>query len=334
MINKGDGNMTNRIVVLIKRLYKISNEFGARAAIEIMLSKVQNDVTKYIDVIMHYLKPYVEYSLASYSEIESGEMTKKVPIWIFWWQGYENMPEICKCCYESVKRQLPDNADLILVTKDNYRKYVDVPDEIIYKVDRGIFTLTLFSDWLRNALIVKHGGFWIDSTIYCVNKIDEDFLEDNQYWSIKKIYRGSDRYSVGRTVTKCMWGGFIQKAPKGSRINQLVLSALTRYMLDHNVLLEYFIQNFIIRILYEIDANVRISIDNIPFSNKNLYLLADKMNDAFNSDEWANIKEDTTFFKLSWKSDYVKETERGEKTFYYYILNERANPPAMLGRIM
>ena len=105
-------------------------------------------------------------------------------------------------------------------------------------------------------------------------------------------------------------------------------------MLDHNVLLEYFIQNFIIRILYEIDANVRISIDNIPFSNKNLYLLADKMNDAFNSDEWANIKEDTTFFKLSWKSDYVKETERGEKTFYYYILNERANHPAMLGRIM
>ena len=37
----------------------------------------------------------------------------KIPIWICWWQGEKKMPDLIRICFESVKRNLPDQNVLL-----------------------------------------------------------------------------------------------------------------------------------------------------------------------------------------------------------------------------
>ena len=53
-------------------------------------------------------------------------------IWICWFQGIENAPELVKACYNSVLKNYKDK-EIIVLTEENYKKYVDMPEHIIKK---------------------------------------------------------------------------------------------------------------------------------------------------------------------------------------------------------
>ena len=53
-------------------------------------------------------------------------------IWVFWWQGIDNAPELVKLCIESIKKNL-DNHELIIIDKNNLEKYINLPDYIYQK---------------------------------------------------------------------------------------------------------------------------------------------------------------------------------------------------------
>ena len=86
-------------------------------------------------------------------------------IWIFWWQGYDTAPLLVKKCIDSIIKNA-GNHPVILITKENWKNYADIPDYIIEKVEKGIITLTHFSDILRMSLVSEHGGLWLDATIF------------------------------------------------------------------------------------------------------------------------------------------------------------------------
>ena len=52
-------------------------------------------------------------------------------IWVFWGQGEAQMPVLVKACY---KQLISLNGNIVLVTKENLRDYVDIPKEIYHKV--------------------------------------------------------------------------------------------------------------------------------------------------------------------------------------------------------
>ena len=86
-------------------------------------------------------------------------------IWILWWQGIENAPQVVKKCYESVKEWLSD-WNIVLLDEDNYTKYVTLPDFIMDKFKKGIIPMAQFSDLLRLELLINRGGMWMDSTVF------------------------------------------------------------------------------------------------------------------------------------------------------------------------
>ena len=47
---------------------------------------------------------------------------RNIYVWVFWWQGEDQMPELVKKCYQSLKRQLYDKK-IVLITKDNINDY-------------------------------------------------------------------------------------------------------------------------------------------------------------------------------------------------------------------
>lgn len=93
-------------------------------------------------------------------------------IWMCWWQGLDNAPEIVKACIDSVRRNA-GNREVIIITEENVSKYIIFPDWILEKVKKGIITKTNLSDLLRLSLLASYGGIWLDSTFFCTGTLDK-----------------------------------------------------------------------------------------------------------------------------------------------------------------
>ena len=75
------------------------------------------------------------------------------------------MPPVVRSCYKSVLKNA-EKHPVILITENNITEYVDIPQYIYEKIREKKMTLTHFSDILRENLLYKHGGIWMDATIY------------------------------------------------------------------------------------------------------------------------------------------------------------------------
>ena len=91
-------------------------------------------------------------------------------IWVCWLQGFEIAPEIVKKCVDSVKRNMP-KYEVRVLTAENIFEYVTLPEHIVRKYQKGTITFTHFSDILRTALLVQHGGIWFDATVLLTDEL-------------------------------------------------------------------------------------------------------------------------------------------------------------------
>ncbi len=62
-------------------------------------------------------------------------------VWLCWWQGIDNAPALVQRCVESIQRNVKEH-DVIILTDENYRRYVDIPDWIVEKYHNGIISRT------------------------------------------------------------------------------------------------------------------------------------------------------------------------------------------------
>jgi hypothetical protein len=86
-------------------------------------------------------------------------------IWVLWYQGIDNAPEIVRACVRSIRNHAGD-SEVILLTSANLSDYILLPDFVIEKYKRGIITSANFADILRYSLLALYGGIWMDATIF------------------------------------------------------------------------------------------------------------------------------------------------------------------------
>ena len=90
-------------------------------------------------------------------------------IFIIWFQGYDNMPEICKLCYKSWIYHNP-TWNIHFIDETNITDYIGEKKHNKFKM---ITPIQCYADAVRLELIHKHGGLYIDSTIYCTLSLDK-----------------------------------------------------------------------------------------------------------------------------------------------------------------
>lgn len=117
-------------------------------------------------VIYTYLKKKYARFLKSYRPFRNEAHEYSNIIWWCWLQGEESAPPLCKACLESLRKNLPEKK-IIVVTEGNFTDYAEFPPFIMKKYRKGIISRTHFSDLLRLELLLRHGGTWIDATVYC-----------------------------------------------------------------------------------------------------------------------------------------------------------------------
>ena len=97
-------------------------------------------------------------------------------VWMYWEQGFKNAPELVKFCKKSWEKYA-DNK-IIFLDKDKLEDYLP-KDEIEPLFDKGVH-IQIRSDLIRLKLLLRYGGVWTDSTVFC--------SEDYHSWLLKEIH--------------------------------------------------------------------------------------------------------------------------------------------------
>lgn len=264
---------------------------------------------KYASIIKWLDKRYgkeADKSIRDYSNHSKIQETS--PIWIFWWQGEETMPPIVKSCYRSVLRN-SENHPVILITEQNIKDYVDIPQYIYDKIESKKMTLTHFSDILRENLLFKYGGIWMDATIYMSAPFSKEMYE-YEYFSIKGAFKEWE------------WTGFFQAAGKGSIFGKVVSYLFNCYWKEHDCLISYLLIDCFLAVARKHSMEIDEMIEKLPQKDASIFLLNDMYLDKeYNENEMKNLMEKTNLHKLSYK--FTHKTKINERdTFWGKILDE------------
>lgn len=236
---------------------------------------------------------------------------KSNKIWICWFQGIENAPELVKACYNSVLKNYKDK-EIIVLTEENYKKYVDMPEHIIKKWEKGYITFAHFSDILRIELLSKYGGLWLDSTIFTTKRSELVFNENIELFVFKQV--DLDRKN-SLSVVASNW---LIYANKDNNIINLTKKLLYYYWEDYNYAINYNIFHIFFKLATEVYKD---EWKNVPtFNNISPHILQFELCEEFNDKRFEQIKNMSDFHKLNWR---IKSENKN--SFYNYIVDNYKN---------
>lgn len=225
-------------------------------------------------------------------------------VWICWLQGMENAPELVQRCYRSLRENLPDR-DIIVLTEENYKDYVNFPEHICRKIESGVITRTHFSDLLRLELLLNHGGTWIDATVFCSGGQIPGYMLDSDLFMFQKLKPGLDGSAT------CISSWFIT-ACTNHPILALTRDLLYRYWEKHNSLVDYFLIHDCFQLAIEKYPQLWKAV--VPFPNSVPHILLLRLFEPYDSDMWDAVRNQTPFHKLTYK--FKAEQTHKPDTYY------------------
>ena len=105
-------------------------------------------------------------------------------IFIYWHQGWDEAPEICRFCRQT---WIDKNPDWEVITLDSNSIKEFLPTTIIDLASQ-VLPIQTRPDLLRLALIASHGGLWVDATQFCNKSLDSWLTEDLLYEGLYLTY--------------------------------------------------------------------------------------------------------------------------------------------------
>lgn len=245
---------------------------------------------------------------------EIGLISPDYPVWVFWWQGEDQAPELTQVCIRSIKKY-SSNHEVRIMTRNNIRAFVELPDFIYQKVDEGKMTLTHFSDVLRMALLYQHGGLWMDATLF----ITRDFFGEIVG---RPLYTNRIEGKVDHSfVSEYQWSSFLLGGAKGNPLFGSVLSLLLEYWRTRNSLVDFYLFDFFIALARDKIPSVRAMIDGLEPNNPDIHSLHGMLRQAYDPCLMNDLMKRTYVFKLTWKKRFEEHID-GELTFFGWLVND------------
>lgn len=245
-----------------------------------------------------------EYSVDNYPKSKSNK------VWVFWMQGMDKAPALVQRCYRSLRENLTDR-EIILITEENLNEYVQFPEYIMEKLKRGIITYTHLSDLLRVELLVRYGGTWIDSTVFCSGTNIPYYMLDSDFFVFQNLRPGDN----GDVLNFSSW---FMTSCCNNKILLATRALLYAYWKKNNSMIDYFLIHHFMMIVakyYKEDWN-----KIIQFPNSLPHVLLLMLFEPFNQEKWDAVTAACPFHKLAYKRS--KEEMECEGTFYKYIMEK------------
>ena len=300
----------------IRKVIQLYHDFGFKVAFACYCSSAFTHpmaITTWREkILINWIRKNYSSVINKYKNLAENDTNESSNIiWSIWWQGEDNAPEVVKICFASVRRHC-GTRDFKVITKENYRDYIQLPEYIIQKVDAGMITLTHFSDILRFYLLSRYGGLWLDATILVTQKIPKEIFS-KPYFTSKRSPIPNDF-----NVAQRRWTGFLQAAQRDSILCNFGLDIMLEYWKTHTSLISYVFIDYIIALAYEEFSDFKNILDALPYNNPEIDSLRPLLNSPWDENKFAALTRSTIFFKLNWKQKFFK-TISGRETFYGHL---------------
>lgn len=217
------------------------------------------------------------------------------PIWVMWWQGLENAPPIAERCY----RRLLANAGghpVRLITKENYREWIDVPETLEKRIAEGSIPPVKISDCLRFALLRQRGGLYLDMTLLLTHPLPEEIFRLS-YFTMRHE-QGAD-WLIG----KGRWVIGVQGAAPGNPLMVYMDEVHTRFWRDHGTDIGYSMADAALQLAYEALPAVAEQLDQVPVNNRGTFDLLERLNEPEDPEWLARLCRENDLLRLTWRLD-------------------------------
>lgn len=271
------------------------------------------------DWILQYLYDILEEVIIKYKDDDYiGEREGDASIWVCWWSGEENAPDLVKQCIKSIRNNSGIHQ-VNIITKDTYKNFLSIPTYILDKVENNEMCIANFSDYLRASLLEKYGGLWLDATIFCSTKIPEE------YFKIPFFTCKSDPVDC-RYISQFRWTSFCLGGWKNNIFYRFFKEAFECYWKMEITAIDYLLVDYIIEIAYRNIPKIRQQIDAVEINNPHRDDLQAAMNRAEPAEMFQTLlKSDTVLYKLSWRESYSLKTSGEKESIYAYFLKRNTD---------
>ena len=231
-------------------------------------------------------------------------------IWMCWLQGLDNAPEIVKKCVASVKQNM-QNYEVRVLTAENLFEYVTLPEHIVKKYMNGTISFTHFSDILRTALLVQHGGIWIDATVLLTDELPALMTEAPLFFLQKSKLQFIPHAG----------SSWMLVAQKGNVVLKRVLEVLYAYWKKENELRDYYLFHLFFYLVLECNEEGKKALRAIPYvPNVDAHTLQYTLFEDYDERVWKQTISRSPIHKLTWKFNHNEPLEK-RGTNYDYILH-------------
>ena len=257
-----------------------------------------------------YLRKYVYKGLKKpFEYAEDKNETAKI-IWQYWESEDGEIPEIVQACLNSVEHNRGE-YQRVLLTKDTLKDYIDLPEYIYEQKAQGRMNTAHFSDIVRTALLVKHGGVWIDATVLLTSELPNYIKESDLFF-----FQTDEKLDLdGFCGTNYLIG-----AKKGEKILYYTLQILLEYWKENNFLVNYFTH---MNVITTVCKKFKSEFQQIPFfSFYPVQQLQRELLSDFSEARWEELNSVTSIHKLTHKKRVLTKQKSFEinGTFYEFIL--------------
>lgn len=228
-------------------------------------------------------------------------------VWFCWLQGMDHAPELVKACCNSIRQHVADK-ELIVVTRENIREYITLPQHIVGRYEKGQMPPALFADIVRLELLTRYGGTWMDASVLCTGTPSPASMMDSDLFLFQALRKG-DRTFYGASnwfITSCA----------NNKVLLVLKNVLVQYWRDYPCTLQYYMFHlFLIQVarLYPEEMAA------MPRRNRRRALvLGDKLAQPYDADMMREIEQASCFHKLNYRvAERMNDTSG---TFYAEIM--------------
>jgi hypothetical protein len=166
------------------------------------------------------------------------QRTTPKTIWIYWEQGWEEAPLICRYCLRSWQKYNP-TWRIITLDRSNVEQYLElttlVPNVWEIKV------VACRSDIIRINLLRNYGGVWVDATTFCTRPLDEWLHKHGPFFAF--VNPSPDR----------MLANWFMYSSRRNYIVEKWCDTFNEYWKGRDRPEDYFVMHHIFKDLYETD---------------------------------------------------------------------------------
>lgn len=274
------------------------------------------------DIVFAHIEEKCSKTLALYQQpckkenVRCSSLPGQKNIWVFWWSGEDQAPPIVKACIKSIRNNA-NGHDVVILDRDNFSRYVTLPELILEKHSQGIISHAHFSDILRMALLEKYGGAWIDATVFISQPLPETLFT-------AELYTAKSVNNFAYYISRSRWTGYFWCGKHDFPLWHFVKDMLIEYWEHSDDIIDYLLMDYVIEIAYQKIPVIRHALDMLPDNNLLRGDLMRRINEPYSQELFSVLETGETFLsKLSWRYGNPKTTTQvGEQTNYGYLLEK------------